>query len=73
MNNYKVILENSLKAWNANHKPALDYGNDGGKSEGLKLLGEMRFLIRCTKSQAIDILDLLTALEYKKEEMIKNA
>jgi len=57
-----------LKVWNENNSPKLQYGNAGGKTNGLQFVGEVRILIACTKSQAIDIISFLNAIKYKREE-----
>ena len=63
------ILENTLIRYNELCKPALEYGNDGSKSNGLKIKGTYSILIRCTKSQAIDILEFCSVLDYKRIEI----
>lgn len=66
MENLKLILENTLKAWNENHKPKLAYI----KGQGLNFADEDTTRIRFygSKSICIDVIDFLTQCEYQKEK-----
>jgi len=60
----QTILENTLKAYNTNHKLELTY--DENKGENFKVLkilndqgGSLR-QVKCNKSQAIDIINFMS-------------
>jgi hypothetical protein len=59
-NNFSKILKNNLKTYNANHSIELEYDTDqGGTQKYLKVVGDDSHKIKCSMSQAIDIVNLI--------------
>lgn len=57
---YSTILKNNLESFNKHHKIKLEYGSDGGSSNGLKFAGTNSFIQgKMSKSQAIDFIQFL--------------
>jgi len=58
--NFSELLRNNLRTFNENYSPPLEYGDVGGKSKGLKIKGQMRFLVgKMTREEALDCVLLL--------------
>ena len=65
-NQTSIILANTLQAYNKTHKQKLDYGlitNDGSNT---KYLFSRSAKIKCTKSEAIDIIEFIAKVQAEK-------